>query len=170
MHRWLRSTLVSVALLLPALAIPDGWAPDSYRVRIWTESQALTRAAPTATATDGMSLDRVINIYVILCPNNGSTTACDATKTLSGGGEIDFYSYDQAVNTSWRVASSDTVWTLTACAGMAACISPVYSGGVMRGRILAAAKSVTTSAGAAVTVVIVAQTSDRSEIMNYAQP
>lgn len=158
MYRWIRGTLVAIALLLIA------WAPDALAPRTWTEAtQALTRAIPTTDAALGMSLDRVISFYVVV--------SAPAGQTLVGGGKINFLAFDSQIGTSWFPVSSSASWSLTTCAGVAVCSSPLYGGGVMRGRILAAADGVTLSgAGTTVSVQILAVTSERSAITSYAQP
>jgi hypothetical protein len=163
MKRTCLFALAALALAISPSARADG-TPDMFGVRVWTEAtQALTRAAPTTAATDGMSLDRVVSFYVVV--------SAPAGQTLTGAGQIDFWRYDQALDTSWHPGSVGLSWSMSGCAGLASCTSQVYGGGMARGRILAAANGVGLSgAGTTVQVQILAVTSERSSVSTKAQP
>jgi hypothetical protein len=163
MRRILAVVALATALMVAHPARADG-TPDMFGVRVWTEAtQALTRAAPTTTATDGMSLDRVVSFYVVV--------TAPAGQTLTGAGQVDFYRLDQALDASWHTGSVGLSWLLDGCAGQSVCTSQVYGGGMARGRILAAANGVGLSgAGTTVQVQILAVTSERSSVSTKAQP
>jgi hypothetical protein len=137
---------ISVALALFASSALAGSDP-MYSVRRFTESQSLTRAAPTAAcdaavSPEGMLLDTVRATRIMLEAPSGQTLT---------GGTLRAYYYDWSRAAWFRNAAGD----LTVTSGLARQVwndVPVY---VRTGCVLYAADSVTLSgAGTAVQVSI----------------
>ena len=81
-----------LAVLIPVLAFAG--APDSFIRRNWSESQILTRAAPTLS-TEGVSLNEAMSVIFVIDAGSG--------KTLSGAGALDIWLYDawDGTNAFW---------------------------------------------------------------------
>lgn len=110
-----------------------------YR-RSTTESQALTRAAPTL-ATEGLDLDKVTHYQVTVC--------AETSRTLSGAGTLAAYWYNPGLAAWVRTPGLDLTVSATAVRCMSFPQSRVNSG---LGRVLYAATGVTVSAGTTVDV------------------
>lgn len=65
----------------------------------WYEDQALTRAVPTTSSTDGVPLKDLTAITIEVEANSG--------QTLSGAGNLRCYLYDAAVGRWARVPAAD---------------------------------------------------------------
>lgn len=140
------AVLLALALPLSSLA-----ADPLQSVRRWSESQPLTRTAPTASCTaavspEGTQLDGVRAIRLMLEAPSG--------QTLSGGSLLAWY-YDHGAGAWFRNPAND----LTVTSGLAKQAwedLPVY---IRTGCVIYATSSVTLSgAGTAVTVRIVGWT------------
>lgn len=108
----------------------------------WVESQALTRAAPTAS-TDGVPLDGLSSLTVVVEANSAQTLT---------GGALAAYLWDDAVAGWTRCAELD--WTVTPTAVRRASVNFTLPG-VRRGaRILFATVAVTVSGGTTANVYI----------------
>jgi hypothetical protein len=108
----------------------------------WSESQALTRAAPTLVS-EGLSLVRCKGFRVYV--------QAEATRTLSGAGALRAYLW----NGSGWIRNTELDIELSADqAGIRTAVFPDQEVVVPRGRVLYAADGVTVSAGTTVTVTI----------------
>jgi hypothetical protein len=116
------------------------------KTTVFTESQALTRAAPTL-ATEGILLGgRETGLRVVL--------SAEDTRTLSGAGTLRCYYYDNTL-AAW-IRNPDLDISITAShASVRRVAFPDQAIFVPNGRILYAADSVTVSAGTTVDVQIV---------------
>lgn len=91
-------------LLLLLFAVPAAAQDPTGSVRRWSEAQALTRAAPTASclatsSPEGMDWRNVRGFYVRL--------EADTGQTLSGAGTLRAYRYDFSGAAWVRVAELD---------------------------------------------------------------
>lgn len=131
----MRKFLLVVALLsLPIVALGQMYGS-------WSESQILTRAAPTLT-TEGISLAGVSSYRVLV--------SAQAAATVTGGALTCYYF--SAVTSRWGPCATSLNWT-PATGGRDA-VSADFSVGVPAGRVLYATNAVTVSAGTTVTVAI----------------
>ncbi len=134
--RWRLAAFAVALLVLATSAQALQWGSDLFQKRDWSETQALTRAAPTL-ATEGMPLATVITFLVV--------AEADSGQTLTSG-KIDFYLWDDVLG-GWFI-QPDKTWTLpAACSGKRRCASPVQVDFQPRGRVLAAANGVVVSLG-----------------------
>lgn len=114
----------------------------------FSESQALTRAAPTL-ATEGMPVGGLTGIMVAV------ETATPATQTLSGAGTLNCYVYDTALNAAagaWARLPQGDLTVGTASVARLAFQADEVLVGRNGSRILWVATGVTVSAGTTVTV------------------
>jgi hypothetical protein len=113
---------------------------------VWTETQALTRAAPTLSSEGALLGGRETGIRVVL--------SAESTRTLSGAGTLRCYYYDN--NLSAWIRNPDLDIALAAAhSGVRRVAFPDQAVFVPDGRILYAADAVTVSAGTTVDVQIV---------------
>jgi hypothetical protein len=139
---------VALALLVASSAQAQ---TTSGQYRKWSESQALTRAAPTNscyadTSPEGMDLRNVRGYRVIIEAASG--------QTLSGGGTLHAYVYSPVVS-AW-IRNNDLDLTVDA-SSVRRQIFPDLETKVRAGCVLYATSSVTVSSGT-VTVYIEADT------------
>lgn len=129
--------LLPLAALCAALVSVPAAAQTSNP---WTESQALTRTAPTASS-EGANLSPYRSLRLSVCATSGNTLS---------GGTLAAYWYDPT-DTLWkRNPSLDvTVTATTRCQ-----VFPDFEVGPMGGRVIWATSSVTVSGGTTVTVKI----------------
>jgi hypothetical protein len=113
---------------------------------VWTETQVLTRDAPTL-ATEGVALTgRETGCRVVL--------SAAATRTLSGGGSLKCWYYDNSIG-EW-IRNPDLDITLSAShASVRRIAFPDQAIFVPNGRLLYAASGITVSAGTTCDVQIV---------------
>lgn len=138
--------IVGLALVAPALVLAQNTPATTRR---FSESQALTRAAPSA-ASDGMVLGSVIGYRVTVC--------AEATRTLSGGGNLRAWYYDADSALWMRNPSLDIAVSASSVRCMVAPDVVTQVSTFLSDRVLYAADSVTVSAGTTVTVTIKAIT------------
>lgn len=131
--RLLRLGLIA-ALALPGLAF-------AQKVATWSETQALSRSAPTS-ASEGISLDNAEGFRVSI--------SAPATRTISGGSLLCYF-YSTALA---RWARCPTSMDLTPGTGVRDWSSADFESLVGGGRVLYATSSVTLSAGTTVTITI----------------
>lgn len=135
----------SLAAVLLSLSAAGQTDPPAM-TRKWSESQALTRAAPTLT-TEGLDLSDIAGFRVTVCAASG--------QTLAGAGALQAYVYDNDLALWTRNPSLDiTISTAGARCLTFADIQTV----VATGRGLFAATGVTVSGGTTVTVQMKAWT------------
>lgn len=111
----------------------------------WSESQALSRAAPTTSSTDGIALKGVVGYRL---------SVCAATSQAITGGSIIFW-----------VQDADGLWgdnptlkqTLTSTGQRCQVVGGDWEPLVRGGRFLPATSSVTVSGGTTVTVKLLEQ-------------
>jgi hypothetical protein len=155
--------LLALALIVTSLS---GWAPDYFQKRDWSESQLLTRAAPSPTgdATKGFDLRRVISFVVLIRPGEmvGGVCTPSETATFSGTGTVDLYFRDTTLG-RWYYGDPDSFLDLsvTDCTGKTSC-SKTFNVLTPRGRALPAANAITISAGNCVFVNVLASVSGKS--------
>lgn len=109
------------------------------------EDQDLTRAAPTTSTADGVSLLGLDAITVVVEAN--------ASQTLSGGGTLRGYLYDDYLGAWFRCAELD-VTSITPSSVRRAAFNFVVSGARATSRVMWAADSVTVSSGTQVRVYL----------------
>ena len=131
--------LLAVFFSLAFATVSGAQTPGTSR--LWSESQALSRAAPSA-ATEGMVLDNVYGLRVTVC--------AEATRTLTGG-TLNVWLYDNAT----------ALWTLNPSLAMIVTSNSVRCQTfpdrfvtVPYGRVLIQTSSVTVSAGTTVVVEV----------------
>jgi hypothetical protein len=107
----------------------------------WTESQALSRAAPTL-ATEGISLADIRGYRVV--------ASAGAAATITGGSLLCYY---YSPNTA-RWARCSAALDLTLATGARDSVSADFRVAAGAGRLLYAASSVTLSSGSAVVVTV----------------
>jgi hypothetical protein len=133
-------------LLLPVLALAG--PPDFFAARNWSESQTLTRSAPTLS-TEGVAMNEAAAVVFILDAGSG--------KTLSGAGSLDLYLYDKwdGANFFWTKFPNRALPVPAGCSGQRFCVIDAYTidGPRQAQRLLAAAVGVTVSSGTTVTVI-----------------
>lgn len=136
--------LTALLLLLPTLALAG--PPDFFARREATESQALTRSAPS-TATEGVGLNEAVAVMVALDAGSG--------KTLTAG-NLDAWLYDKwdGTNFAWSKFPSRNLPIPAGCAGQRYCVIEALTvdGPRYAQRILFATNGVTVSSGTTVTV------------------
>lgn len=145
--------IVIWALLFVALPVAAATGTQRiYAARLWSESQALTRAAPTL-ATEGWEVAPSQR-----GPSVGYSVVIQAPtgQTLSGAGTVEAWVYDSTFG--WHRYGDTTldVTSLAGCTGLQTCEFTGFQifGPYPGGRMLYAAKGVTISSGSAVTVAI----------------
>lgn len=115
----------------------------------WYESQLLTRAAPTTDATEGVPLHDLKGITIVV--------QAEATRTLSGAGNLRCYLYDPALTLWFRVPALDLAVNTSGVRQMGFEAESI-TGKRKATRLLYAADGVTVSAGTTVTVHILGGT------------
>lgn len=120
-------------------------AMAAFGLRRASETQALTRAVPTAssfTSAASVSLDDVTGYYLVVC--------AESTRTLSGAGTIDIYSLDE--ETGLVALNKSLVETVNA-SGVRCQRFPDHQVVASKaGRMMPAANSITVSGGTTVTI------------------
>ena len=144
MHR-----LLLLAVLLPLSALAQD---ASGTVRRWSESQALTRPAPTASclasvSPEGMDL-RYVRGYRV-------SVAAESGQTLSGTGTLRAYHYDFTLGSWARTPALDVTLSTS---GVRTIWLPDAATLVRSGSVLDAADTVGVSGGTTVTLRITAWT------------
>lgn len=137
-----RLSLLSLLSLSLFVGLPAEADIPATIARGFEESQALTRAAPSA-ATEGMLLTRVAGYRVSICAASG--------QTLSGAGSLQAYYFDPAREVWIRNPTLDRSVTVS---GSRCQAFPDATTLVRFGRVLYATSSVTVSGGTTVTVRI----------------
>jgi hypothetical protein len=126
------AVLLSIAVLIMA-GVAYAGPPDYFAPRNWSETQALTRAAPTLSTEAGSG------------------------KTLSGAGSVNVWLYDKwdGTNFSWAVFPNRVLAVPSGCATQRYCVIDSYTvdGPRSSQRLLFAATGVTVSAGTNVVVM-----------------
>lgn len=112
----------------------------------WYEDQALTRAAPTTTA-DGVPLSPELDTLTLV-------VEADSGETISGGGAMRGYLYDDFVTAWVRCAELD--WSTITAGARRVSINFVALGSRKGARVMWAADAVTVSGGTTVRVYILA--------------
>jgi hypothetical protein len=142
----MKKLLLTVAFLLLPLVTLAG-PPDYFAARNWSESQILTRAAPTLS-TEGVAMNEAAAVIFVLDAGSG--------KTLSGAGSLDIYLYDKwdGTNFFWTKFPNRAMTVPGGCAGQRFCVIDAYTidGPRQAQRLLAATVGVTVSSGTTATV------------------
>jgi hypothetical protein len=132
----LRIAVLFLAVLALCVGIATAGPPDYFAPRNWSETQALTRAAPTLS-TEGLD--------------------AGSTKTLSGAGSVNVWLYDKwdGTNYTWALFPNRVMSVPSACASQRYCVVDSYTidGPRSSQRLLFAATGVTVSAGTNVVVM-----------------
>lgn len=159
--------MTRIALVLSAFLML-AWAPDLFQDRNWSESQLLTRTAPTPSGepSGGFDLTRTIGFTVTVRPGTmvGGTCTVSTTATFSGSGTIDLYFRDSSIG--WYLGDQETFISMssTRCSGKTTC-SKTFDVITPRGRALPSANAITISAGNCVLVNVLASVSGKSSTM-----
>lgn len=136
-----RPLLFLLPLLLLSGSLPAAAGPSIQGFKFFAESQALTRAAPATSSTDGISLVNVKSWRLIVC--------AQAAAAITGGTMI---LWVQASDGLWAdTPRAVTTFTFTST-GQRCQSFGEFDVGVRTGRFLPATSSVTVSAGTAVSV------------------
>lgn len=130
--------------LLPLLLICSALSAVAMTGRSWSESQALTRAAPTL-ATEGLSLAGAMGYRV--------TVSAGAGQTITGGTAKCYFM--PIITGRW--ARCPTALDLTPGTSVRDWSSSDFAVYVGMGRVLYASDSITLSAGTAVTIAVEAR-------------
>ncbi len=154
----MRNILLLLLALLVIVTAPATMAgpPDLFIRAEWSETQSLTRAAPTLS-TEGVSTSNAASITFVLEA---------VTGTLSGGGSLAIWVYDlwDGTNGAWAPFPARDITVPAACSGKARCVLEAYTvdGPRLNQRWLAATSGVTVSSGTTVTVRAFVTKSGRS--------
>jgi hypothetical protein len=152
-----RLGLLFLALLAVCVGVAVAGPPDYFAPRNWTETQALTRAAPTLS-TEGVAMNEAVSVTAVLDAGSG--------KTLSGAGSVDLYLYDKwdGTNFSWAKFPNRAMTIPGGCATQRFCVIDAYTvdGPRSSQRLLFAATGVTVSSGTNVMVIANVNVSLRS--------
>jgi hypothetical protein len=144
----LRIAVLFLAVLALCVGIATAGPPDYFAPRNWSETQALTRAAPTLS-TEGVAMNEAVSVTAVL--DAGST------KTLSGAGSVNVWLYDKwdGTNYTWALFPNRVMSVPSACASQRYCVVDSYTidGPRSSQRLLFAATGVTVSAGTNVVVM-----------------
>jgi hypothetical protein len=151
--------------LLLAVFLLAGWAPDAFQDRNWSESQLLTRAAPTL-ATEGFDLTRVIGFTVTARPGSMVAGICavSTTATFSGTGQIDLVFRDATIGWYMGDPTTSLVMSSSIYSGKTSC-SKTFDVLTPRGRALPVANAITISSGNCVRLDVLASVSGKSSTM-----
>lgn len=144
------------ALALVCAPVAQAGPPDLFIRAEWSETQILTRAAPTLS-TEGVSTSNATSILFVIESSAG---------TLSGAGSLVVWVYDlwDGTNGAWAKWPNRDIPIPSSCAGVSRCVLEAYSvdGPRLNQRWLAATSGVTVSSGTTAVVRAYVTKSGRS--------